>query len=219
MVELIENPRRSWQIPSIFSPKNLFCELHKYFKKSPTMKMYSKTSIGKLYTKIDTYLSERKFRPDNAYRYVDRMVRQYVPDVHVIEEQSSSFNVGVEASVLDSLTFNPSHINTEHIMTDAAKRPPRVHAYLSRYQPRNVVRRENRNKLKIKLLKKCVEKQKKELNKFDRLVKKKNQAAKKLKELHAATVLKKKFWKKIFKKVKRFLRERYRNYKRRLILY
>ena len=73
--------------------------------------MFNKTCIGKLYTKIDPYLSERKFRPDNAYWFVDRLVCQSVPDVpvmhHQSEEQYSTYDhVRVENSVLDSVSHH-----------------------------------------------------------------------------------------------------------------
>ena len=159
LIELIENPEISWQIPSssTCSPKNFYYELHNYVKKSPKIKMFSKTSIGKLYTKIDPYLRERKFRPDNAYRYIDRLVHpSSVPNlIHCQskEPQYSSFNddVTVETSVLDSL--EPPHFNDEHPMihvTDAKCRPTKVNAACLMknisYLPRNVVRREHRSK-------------------------------------------------------------------------
>ena len=59
------------------------------------MKILSKTCIGKLYTKIDPYLG--KFRPDNAYRYVDRLVRKSIPGVHVVHCQPlKQYDVGTE---------------------------------------------------------------------------------------------------------------------------
>ena len=156
------------------------------------MKMFSKTCIGKLYTKIDPYLSERKFRPDNAYRYVDRLVCQSVPDVRVMhhqpEEQYSTYDdVRVENSVLDSC--EPPHFNG--CPTAAAECRPKVVNLKKKpsYQPGNVDRREHRNKLRIKSLQEHIKEKDSEIRKLKRLVQKKDCAAQKLQEAVDTTTL------------------------------
>ena len=71
--DLIEFPESqvTWEIPSACSPTAFYKELHLYLIQT---RKYNKTMIGKLYIRIDPYLRERKFRADNAYRYIDRLV-------------------------------------------------------------------------------------------------------------------------------------------------
>ena len=55
------------QIPTIGFYRALHCYLKQHFKSS-------KTAIGKLYCSIDSNLQEKGSRPDNIYRFVERIV-------------------------------------------------------------------------------------------------------------------------------------------------
>ena len=48
-------------------------DLHQYLKKWPHTQDSSKVSIGKFYSVIDLNLRRKALRPDNAYRFVDRL--------------------------------------------------------------------------------------------------------------------------------------------------
>ena len=188
LLDFIESPEVSWQIPSTCLKSTFYYELHNYLKQSPRMKVFSKTSIGNLYIKIDPYISERKFRPDNAYRYVDRLICQSVPDVHVMHQDqyfsspTSLYDVGVEDSVF---SCEPPHFNG--CPTAAAGCGPKKKPS---YQPRNVDRREHRNKLQIKSLQQCIKEKSMEVRKLEKLVQKKDRVAQKLQEAVDTTTLK-----------------------------
>ena len=187
LLDFIVSPEVSWQIPSTCLKSTFYYELHNYLKQSPRMKVFSKTSIGNLYIKIDPYISERKFRPDNAYRYVDRLICQSVPDVHVMHQDqyfsspTSLYDVGVEDSVF---SCEPPHFNG--CPTAAAGCRPKKKPS---YQPRNVDRREHRNKLQIKSLQQCIKEKSMEVRKLEKLVQKKDRVAQKLQEAVDTTTL------------------------------
>lgn len=143
-------------------------------------------SIGTFYTKIDPYLSERIFRPDNSYRYINRLV-QSAPDVHVMhQEQYSTCNdISVENSILDSC--EPPHFNG---CPAAAACRPNLSLKKPSYQPKNVVRREHRNKLRIKSLQCTIEDKDSEIRKLKRLLQKKDCAVQKLQVAVDTTTLK-----------------------------
>ena len=61
------------------SKREFYSVLHQYLKVWPTSRLCTNTTIGSFYTMIDPSLKERNFRPDNAHRYVDRLVKCYLP--------------------------------------------------------------------------------------------------------------------------------------------
>ena len=152
---------------------------------------FSKTCIGKFYTKIDPYLSERNFRPDNSYRYINRLVQsvqeESVPDVIHREQYSTCNDVSVENSILDSC--EPPHYNGCPAAAAAAYRP-RVSFKKPSYQPKNVDRREHRNKLRVKSLQCTIKEKDSEIRKLKRLLQKKGRTVQELQEAVDATTLK-----------------------------
>ena len=91
-----------------------------YSKLHPFLKIwansYTKTAIGKLYTRIDPFLKQRKYIPDNAYRFVERMVNRFIPKIERFDEQKSDVTsvyhdlLDVNISPLDS--FEPPHFDS-----------------------------------------------------------------------------------------------------------
>ena len=193
LIKFIESPDDIlWQIPKMCSTSKFYCELHNYLKHSQRMKLlnFSKTCIGKFYTKIDPYLSERNFRPDNSYRYINRLVQsvqeESVPDVIHQEQYSTCNDVSVENSILDSC--EPPHYNGCPAAAAACR--PRVSFKKPSYQPKNVDRREHRNKLRVKSLQCTIKEKDSEIRKLKRLLQKKGRTVQELQEAVDATTLK-----------------------------
>ena len=63
----------SWYLRGI-PDYGFYQDLHKFLKKWPHIRDSSKVSIGKFYSVIDLNLRNKGLRPDNAYRFVDRLV-------------------------------------------------------------------------------------------------------------------------------------------------
>ena len=54
--------------------------LHKYLVKWPKSRSMSKRAVGKFYMAIDHNLKQKGSRPDNIYRFVEKIVQSDEPD-------------------------------------------------------------------------------------------------------------------------------------------
>ena len=79
-----------WSVRGV--PSMLFYQqLHRYMKKWPLSSSSTKTAIGKFYISIDKNLQDKGYRPDNAYRFIERTVGSKQPP-------SATMKYGVDAS-------------------------------------------------------------------------------------------------------------------------
>ena len=71
-------------------------QLHRYMKKWPLSSSSTKTAIGKFYIAIDKNLQDKGYRPDNAYRFIERTVGSKQPP-------SATMKYGLEDTEVKSL--------------------------------------------------------------------------------------------------------------------
>ena len=149
----------NWTIPDTCSTSIFYSYLHPFLKTSEKTKDCSKCCIGQLYCKIDPYMSVRNFRPDNAFRFVERLVNRSKPvasdsqtgesDSEAVMVPNSISATSVDASTID--TCYPPYIGT----CNSNWAPDDEHT--SRNQQvqslRNAIRRERRKMRKIESLK------------------------------------------------------------------
>uniref|UniRef100_A0A1X7VSI2 Uncharacterized protein n=1 Tax=Amphimedon queenslandica TaxID=400682 RepID=A0A1X7VSI2_AMPQE len=67
------NKSPSWYLRGI-PDYGFYQDLHKFLKKWPHTQNSTEVAIGKFYSVIDLNLRNKGLRPDNAYRFVDRLV-------------------------------------------------------------------------------------------------------------------------------------------------
>ena len=63
----------SWSLRGI-PDHGFYQDLHPFLKKWPRTQSSTKSSIGKFYSTIDMNLNTKSYRPDNAYRFIERLV-------------------------------------------------------------------------------------------------------------------------------------------------
>ena len=88
----------SWKlkgIPEIGCYENL----HNFLKHWPEICSASKVELGKFYIAIDKSLQEKKMRPDNAHRFVEKLVTSSLPRNAVVNH---NIEKGTTVKVLES---------------------------------------------------------------------------------------------------------------------
>ena len=121
---------------------------------------HSGWSIGQLYCKIDPYMSVRNFRPDNALRYVERLVNRSKPEASDFQTGESDSEAVMVPNSISATSVDASTIDTCY--------PPYIGTCNSNWAPddehtsrnqqvqslRNAIQREHRKMRKIESLKK-----------------------------------------------------------------
>jgi len=74
---LIEYQQYFLEIPNTNLIPQFYYELHHFLKHWPPTNYYTKTSMGNLYSRIDTSLANHVLRADNVYRYVETMAKSH----------------------------------------------------------------------------------------------------------------------------------------------
>ena len=96
-----------WEIPNTCPSNTFYFHLHPFLKIWDRTRYCTKTFLGTFYAKIDPYLKERNYRPDNAFRFVERMVNrfQHVRASDIPDRQLSAYSdsdIGVDQSPLEN---------------------------------------------------------------------------------------------------------------------
>ncbi len=169
-----ENNQIDWTIPETCASAIFFSNLHPFLQTSIKTKVCTKSRIGQLYCEIDPFMAARNFRPDNAFRYVDRLVKR---SKSILGSQSdlnpiAPTIIAGEISVDDSTvgTCSPPHVSgcTSNWSPDVGR--SRVNQEEPAYHRRNVIRREYRKKGKIESLKLKIKQKDADLRKMQKTV-------------------------------------------------
>ena len=81
----VENDKSpSWCLREV-PDYGFYQDMHHFLKKWPRTHKSSKTLIGKFYSTIDINLKSKQLRPDNAYRFIDRLVSSKHPRTSVVK--------------------------------------------------------------------------------------------------------------------------------------
>lgn len=168
----------SWQIPSSCPSSIVYSHLHPFIKSSEITRTLTKTRIGQFYCRIYPFIATRKFRPDNAFRFVERLVShsrlKYDSSVDLHhdtegndiqskfqhEESTMQYSLNADAHLklttsVDESTVgknDPPPYATKCCPSNWAPRPA-GHSEQHSYARRNVIRKDQRKKQKINDLK------------------------------------------------------------------
>ena len=73
----------SWYVRGV-PDHGFYQDLHQFLKKWPQTRKSTKVSIGRFYVAIGKNLQTRGFRPDNAYRFIERLTMSKHPRNSVV---------------------------------------------------------------------------------------------------------------------------------------
>jgi len=153
--KLIEDQQYFLEIPNTNLIPQFYYELHHFLKHWPPTKYYTKTSMGNLYSRIDTSLSNHVLRADNVYRYVETMAKSHVrhgkqlqKEEHLSAKASAQQHCSTGNAVCTSKSNNIGNDSNPH------------------YYQTNVDRREKRKEEHIRTLRCTINEQKHEICKL-----------------------------------------------------
>jgi hypothetical protein len=89
-----QSKKFKWKIPDTCPANTFYSYLHPFLKSSEQTKHCTKSCIGQLYCQIEPFMSDRNFCPDNAFRFVERLMTRSKCLVNI--------RTGVETDDIDS---------------------------------------------------------------------------------------------------------------------